>query len=215
MKRDCTCPRASHVHGTRAAYQRDRCRCFPCRMANHYAQASYTAGESWREYDDTLVPSHDTAQELRALMALGYTSRDISERSGLTEGHVQNLRTDARHPRVTVEIAEAVHAVFAELWDKPSRGREANRQRTRARALGYPLPMQIGDTTSRRSSTAKVIDEIAVERRIRGDRQRLTISELSHAVLTLYGKGWTTTAIAKQLRMSGTRVQQIVGKEAA
>lgn len=31
--RDCTCPVASHAHGTRAAYVIDRCRCRPCRDA--------------------------------------------------------------------------------------------------------------------------------------------------------------------------------------
>lgn len=48
LRRDCRCPRARHVHGTRRAYQYDRCRCTPCRRAHADAQATYRAGGTWR-----------------------------------------------------------------------------------------------------------------------------------------------------------------------
>lgn len=48
VERDCRCPRARHVHGTRRAYQYDRCRCTPCRSAHAAAQATYRAGGTWR-----------------------------------------------------------------------------------------------------------------------------------------------------------------------
>ena len=40
-QQDCRHPCAHHVHGTRAAYVKDRCRCTPCRAANTAASNAH------------------------------------------------------------------------------------------------------------------------------------------------------------------------------
>lgn len=215
MKRDCNCPRARHEHGTRAAYLRDSCRCHPCRQANHYALASYKAGETWRERDDLYVPKQPTARRLQSLMRIGYSARDIGARTGMSTEHVQNLRNGA-NPAVTAHIEARVRAAFRDLWDKPPTGPRAQAQRTKAAKLGYPLPIEVDDDntdpilpddkirarTSQPPCTADSIDEIAVTEAIGGRRVPLTRAEKTEAVRRMTEAGYSASQIARRLSTS-------------
>lgn len=60
--RDCTHPRAKHVHGTAKAYQLDGCRCDPCRAAASAAMSAYRmarhAGRNNYQADAARVREH-------------------------------------------------------------------------------------------------------------------------------------------------------------
>lgn len=77
-------------HGTRAKYVIDRCRCFPCKVANsHYAQwlAKQVAYGIPRRVDA------DTAREyILVLRELGVGDRRIAELAGLERKTVRDIR---------------------------------------------------------------------------------------------------------------------------
>jgi DNA-binding NarL/FixJ family response regulator len=55
VRRDCTHPRARHVHGTRVAYVKDRCRCTDCTAANTAAGRAVHRAQilgRWRPFVD-------------------------------------------------------------------------------------------------------------------------------------------------------------------
>lgn len=224
MKRECTCPRAKHVHGTVGAYLRDGCRCFPCRVAKHYAAASYRAGESWSEHDGMWVPKIGTTRRLEALMRVGHTARIIGDRAGLTEHHVQNLR-NGRNPTVTAEIALAVARAYDDLWDTPAVGPMANRLRTNAERLGYAPPMAWDDDTIDNPDALPYVkdprrtrisaDEVAISEAMAGRSIRLNRYELSAAIARLTAAGHSAREIAERLGTTHRNVTRTRTREEA
>ncbi len=90
VTRECTHPQASHQHGTRAAYVRDRCRCTDCTAAN--TAASHTATRErvygrWHPYvDATPVRDH-----IAALRTAGIGVERIAQLAGLSVSHIRQL----------------------------------------------------------------------------------------------------------------------------
>jgi DNA-binding NarL/FixJ family response regulator len=89
-RRDCTHPRARHVHGTRVAYVKDRCRCTDCTAANTAAgravHRAQTFGRWWPFVDAAPVREH-----IRALRAAGIGVERIALLAGMSTSHVREL----------------------------------------------------------------------------------------------------------------------------
>lgn len=114
--RECQHPKVKHGHGTLAAYQRDGCRCFPCRLANSQA---YAAG---RKGDGVFVSSVGVQRRLQALAVQGWGSMRIAARIGVSSRAVDCWRS-GRYPQVRPETVLKVAAVYDELWDRSRLGR--------------------------------------------------------------------------------------------
>ena len=94
-RRDCTHPRAAHVHGTRAAYVKDRCRCGPCTAANTAASAAADRARTlgrWQPFiDATPVRNH-----IHDLRAAGIGVQRIAALAGIATSHVRQLADPGR-----------------------------------------------------------------------------------------------------------------------
>ena len=145
VKRECPHPRGRHQHGHYLAYERDHCRCFPCRLAWSQARLAYNATGSYLTSSPRFIPRHGTDRRIQALLALGWRHSDITAR--LTEidplaatQSDQLLRRPG--PYVWASTAEAVRAVYDQLAMIPG---PSKRNRDRARKLGYVPPLAWDD----------------------------------------------------------------------
>lgn len=159
VTRDCTHPRARHVHGTRVAYVKDRCRCTDCTAANTAAgRATYRAQTlgRWRPFVDA-APVHE---HIRALRAAGIGVEQIAMLAGISTSHVRELADHGRDghrgiQRVRPETAQRVLSLRIEARNRASRSHvDAAGTRRRLQALitvGWPhaeLAARLGRTTS-------------------------------------------------------------------
>jgi hypothetical protein len=147
VKRDCTHPRARHVHGTRAAYVKDRCRCADCTAANTAAGRAVHRAQAfgrWRPFVDA-APVHE---HIRALRAAGIGVEQIAVLAGISTSHVRELGRhgrDGRDPgirRVRPETAQRVLRVRVDQANRAPRshvGATGTRRRLQALiAAGWP-----------------------------------------------------------------------------
>ncbi|MBN9618563.1 MAG: helix-turn-helix domain containing protein, partial [Actinobacteria bacterium] len=139
-KRDCRHPRAKHVHGTRAAYVKDRCRCVRCTAANAKAGNQMHRGRTlgrWRPYID----ASPVREHLQVLRAAGIGVDQIAKLAGLSSSHVRGLiytTRDGRLPyqRVRADTAEKLLAIRAEDSNRAATAHiEATGTRRRLQAL--------------------------------------------------------------------------------
>lgn len=142
MRRDCACPRAQHRHGTRRAYECDRCRCLPCRAAHASSVHTYRHGGTWRE--DPYVDATGTRRRLQALAAAGVTSRQVAAHTGLSVEMASYLRS-GRHAQITPRLAALVIDTYEALWDKSRGDSNSRRCSTQALTLGYAPPLAWDD----------------------------------------------------------------------
>jgi hypothetical protein len=141
QSRECQCPRARHQHGTRRAYERDRCRCLRCRAAHANAVRAYRNGGTWRE---AYVDAAETKRLLRALVAAGVTSRRVAAHTGLSIDMLSYLRA-GKQRNVTPELAAVVADAFAALWHTGRATPDARRCMTQGRTAGYLPPFAWDD----------------------------------------------------------------------
>ncbi|WP_254781640.1 helix-turn-helix domain-containing protein [Modestobacter sp. DSM 44400] len=90
MKRECSHTDGHHVHGTRAAYVKDRCRCTDCTAANTAASRLANRERSygrWQPY----VDAHPVHEHIAALRAAGIGVERIAHLAGMALSHVREL----------------------------------------------------------------------------------------------------------------------------
>lgn len=121
-RRNCRHERTRHVHGTRAAYVKDRCRCRRCTLANttesRTAHRQRTYGR-WQPY----VDAGPVREHIQLLREAGFGLRRIAELADVSTTTVRALldsRTDGREPREKIrpETAAAVLAITPEPADR-------------------------------------------------------------------------------------------------
>lgn len=121
-KRDCTCPRAHHEHGTRLAYVRDRCRCDECRGAATAAERARRRQKAYGRYGG-LIDAEPARQHVRTLMASGIGMKQITRLGGPSGGvmcklmYGQPLPDGTRRPpsrRITPRVADSIFAIIPE-----------------------------------------------------------------------------------------------------
>jgi hypothetical protein len=146
VRRDCTHPRAQHVHGTRVAYVKDRCRCTDCTSANTAAGRAVHRAQTfgrWRPFVDAApVRAH-----IRALRAAGIGVEQIAVLAGIATSHVRELAGPGRdgNPgirRVRPETARQVLRILVDQANRAPRSHVAatgTRRRLQALiAVGWP-----------------------------------------------------------------------------
>ena len=90
VRRDCTHPRAQHVHGARVAYVKDRCRCTDCTAANTAAGRAVHRAQTfgrWRPF----VDAAPVREHIRALRAAGIGVEQIAMLAAISTSHVRQL----------------------------------------------------------------------------------------------------------------------------
>lgn len=108
----------SHVHGTRACYVHDKCRCYPC----NYANTQYVAGltKDLLYGRDRLVDAGPARTHIRTLQSAGLGWKTIAARAGLAPSVINNilwgrpLPDDTRRPptrRITPDTEARILAV--------------------------------------------------------------------------------------------------------
>ncbi len=224
-RRECVCPKARHVHGTRGAYQKDGCRCFPCRIASSDADAR-------ADYRDVgvFVPRVGTIRRLEALHAVGWSESDIARRLGVSKQAVQGWRTH-RSDRILATTAASVAGVYDRLWDKPATGRmRARTLNWAARNRWFPPLAWDDDTIDDPAANADVlmlarfawlstertrdiVDEIAVERALAGEQLPLTKAEQTVIRLALEARGTSAADIAAATGLASRTVTRSRARE--
>jgi hypothetical protein len=170
-----------------------------------------TAEPSW-------VPSIVLARRIEALNTLGYSDRDQGRYLGVS--CIDNLR---RWPRCTAATADAVKAMYEDLWLTEATGRFAGRTRSVAARKGYAPPEAWTDSTIDDPSAkpwrgvggahgeADARDfEIRVERLCDG-RPVLgsTVAERREAVRILNGRGMSDRLIGERIGLEPRNVLRI------
>ena len=90
VTRDCAHPHAQHVHGTRAAYVKDRCRCQPCTTANatyHETRARLQARGTW----NPLVDVAEVRKHLAGLRTAGLGIYQIARAARVDPVQVRDI----------------------------------------------------------------------------------------------------------------------------
>lgn len=101
-------------HGTHTQYAQHGCRCVLCRRAASRARTLWRLRVEENGGELLSVPATGTLRRLQALAAIGWSTRAVAERAGVSPG---SLRTFLYAPskRVLPARAEAVATVYEEL----------------------------------------------------------------------------------------------------
>lgn len=126
IPKPCQHPRASHEHGTYAAYTLDGCRCVPCCDASSaYEKARVRRNAYGRS---NLVDAQPTRDHVRSLMAQGMGLKRIARAGGVSHGSaaklIYGLHDGPPSKRVRRDIAERLAAVTFSLADGSIAGPE-------------------------------------------------------------------------------------------
>lgn len=85
-----------------------------------------------------IVDATGTGRRLWALMAIGWSQRELARRLSTSPSQVERLR---RHPTCTARMRSLVSALYSDLWDQRPPAHAASRARNLAAAHGSPPPM--------------------------------------------------------------------------
>ena len=205
MKRDCTCPRAKHQHGTVMGYANDNCHCPECRAAWAAYRRRQVRRKAWAQWNRPLyVPPVGTARRLQALAAVGWAPADLSPLIGSTKSQILKWRS-GKIGWVYAETADRIATVYNQVADAPTPSRYALKVQRCAERNGWHPPIAwdddtIDDPNAKPYASAPVdIDEIAVEQACNGRRVNLTRAERLAAVATLTERGYSEKQISELL----------------
>ncbi|HEY9408878.1 MAG TPA: hypothetical protein VIP77_04795 [Jiangellaceae bacterium] len=143
----CHHKRANHVHGTRACYVLDRCRCLPCTQANSAAETDRERQKLYGRYDK-YVDADPVREHMAALAAYGIGLKQVAKLSGVGTGTLWKMiygRTgnppSKRVLRTTAERVYAVKAIPANLGTRviDPRSAEARAKLRSLVALGWSI----------------------------------------------------------------------------
>ncbi len=175
------------------------------------------------------VPATGTRRRLHALVAAGWSLPVLALRAEKT---TRNLRRTLTSLTVTAATARTVADLYDELRDlappcrTPQERAEVERTRTQARQHGWSPPRAWDDIDTdpdsdeldsagapdRPGGDETVLDEIAVERAMHGDRVRLTWAERDEVIGRLTARGVSACRIAELL---GTSSRAVTRRRAA
>lgn len=137
--RDCKHPRARHVHGTKAAYQQDLCRCRPCtEEASHHREAAKWRAQTMRSRGETVkVDSGPVADHVDRLLATGMAVEHLARACGVSDFTIRRIRS-RKVVTVTASVATKLLAVTVPTpRNVPIHG--MNRRLQALVALGWPM----------------------------------------------------------------------------
>lgn len=188
VRRDCSHPRARHVHGTRAAYVKDRCRCADCTAANTAACRAASRAQAfdrWHPFVDA-APVRD---HVRALRAAGIGVERIAAVAGIATSHVRALADQGRFGkpsirRVRPETAQRVLTVSVAAVTRAGGARvDATGTRRRLQAL-VAIGWSEGQLAARLHRSASSLSRSMISAAVTG--------QTAGDVGTLYQRLWNT-----------------------
>lgn len=199
--------------GTPAGYQdhhdNGTPRCRPCKDAQAAWQRAYRK-RTYLARGPLLVDACGTRRRLRALAWMGWSWADIGAQIGCSHQAVSGYTLRGK---VTRDTAAKVAAVYDLLWNRRGPSPKAA---ARARTNGWQPALAWSDDTIDdprarptrmvASRTAEPLDEIAVERAMRGDCKRIRPVERAEAVRRLTAVGLSAAEIAERLGVTDRTV---------
>jgi hypothetical protein len=179
----------------------------PCMDAHALRKAAYRA-RRYLARGPMRVDSTGTRRRLQALAVMGWPSEAIGARLGVQGRVVAGWRYG---PRVDRSTAARVARLYDELWDK--RG-PSNSTAVRARNKGWLPPLAWNDEDldrpdarpSRMTEYRPAMDEIAVERAMRGSEVHLLPAERAEVVRRLTEAGLSAQEIARRAGITSRTV---------
>ncbi len=167
----------------------------------------------------------DVARRLRALVSIGYSEEALASRLGV---ELERITLITRSSEVTHEppTSEEVRRLFSTLWTQPVTGPDGDASRELAQQMGWVGPLAWDDiddpseqpniTGSRLArgdkSRRTYVDEIAVEKAVRGERVKLTRVERLVAITRLHSRKWSDSQIARRLAITEAAVARYRSK---
>ncbi|GAB7044914.1 hypothetical protein [Catenuloplanes indicus] len=198
---NCTADR----HGTAAAYTQAGCRCPEGREERRIREKRRRHG-----YDGghTSVSGLGSARRVQALAVLGWTFEQIGARfpKPVSSRAIQKLAYQG-DKRVHVATANRIDVIYREL---SSRQGSSPITRARAKARGWLPPLawdNIDDPDEEPrlgGEGSDLVDKVAIERALGGDRIRLTPAERHHAIHVAVARGVPATKAGRALGLSGS-----------
>lgn len=179
--------------------------------------------DSRRRAPGSRVDSTGTRRRLHALHRLGWSTHQLASALGRSPS---NLARTRRSSQVAAATAFQIAALYERLSPHgppertPQQHRAAERARAQATAHGWPAPLAWDDidhdpdppqTPLAATTPADDLDEIVLERVLRGDRialSALTPAEQNEAVRRLTARGCSVPAIAEQLHTTTRTVSR-------
>lgn len=160
-----------------------------------------------------VVPALGTVRRLRALVRIGHTQTALANRMGWSVMNLSRLIL-GRQERVSAKTHDVVSAMFDELWDTPGTGTHSDAARRKAEQRRWlpPLAWDDPDTDPEPpvvDGGTDVIDEVAVELALAGERPRLTPAERRECVQRLHREHWSDGRIAETLGCAARTVLRI------
>lgn len=193
---DCTATQ----HGDLFAYLNRKCRCPSAREEYRLYRKRLRGGR--QPY--VLVPATGTARRLQSLVASGHRQIDLAKALGFSKERLNALIFTAR-PRVKRETEARVKQLFARLDGKDGGSAHA---RTAAKRNGW-VDLAAWDDVDDPTEKPKLgriahvaVDEMKVQRAVRGDKPVLTRAEKRLAVQILTERRKSQTEIADILGTS-------------
>lgn len=208
VKSDPRCQGARH--GNASAYTKFGCRCPEARRDKKRQDYLRATGRP------LTVPSIGTRRRIQALIAIGWSGRTIMAEMGWRGASLgaQFYQQD----RVYAETARRAKEVYDRLSNTPG---PSNKSRGRAKKSGFEPPLAWDDATiddpnvkpwcyatGVSGTPSSVIDEVAVQRAVHGDRIDLCKAERREAVLRLWKRGDSYSEIAERLHTHSRMVHR-------
>jgi len=154
-----------------------------------------------------LVPAIGTIRRLQALVAIGYSQTQLSERLGVQVTNLSHLIHGQRE-RVTAATYVATLELFRELWAQPRSGARAAQAKAVARANGWVGPLSWDDiddpdeqpnNEGGDQTVAESFDAAAVDLALSGVQVKLRDIDRQECVRRLHAQRWGDRRIAEKL----------------
>lgn len=173
-----------------------------------------------------IVSALGPARRIQGLVAIGWSMDKIGAKVGLSHARISQIAI-MKHPTMFEATALRVEAVYRELCMTPLTGVWADVSRKRAKDRGWVPPLAWDDGTidnpnvhpigvTRDSRAKHGLDEVAIQRRMAGDRDvHVHGEESAEVVRRLFAAGHSLTWIYRHTGLSGNRYIHVTAEGAA
>jgi len=212
------CPPDHRHDETHTCRNEHGCHCEPCvvgkREYNYWLKHMLRAGKKAPVVKDAL----GMRRRLQALGAIGWSTTALASRLDTSDSHIREWR---HAQRVTITSFDKVARLYEEVSMHPVVGHDrrskqsATRSRNDAARQGWlpPLAWDDIDTDPEPPAADELdeadVDEIAVDRALRGEAQRLNKAEKREAVRRAHPWRWSDMLIASTIGISDKTVTRI------
>lgn len=176
------------------------------------------------EFSPSTFPAVGLIRRVRALVAIGYNIDHIAAESGVCDCVISRLRRGIGQ-HATLPIGIALAEAYERLCMSPVEGWVAGKQRRWARKNGWAPPLAWDDIDNpkarplgitRDSRTRRGVDEVAIQRRMAGDRSvNVHGEESAEVVRRLFAAGYSSGWIEEQTGLKADRYVHVTKKEEA